>query len=277
MKPLRSFFSLLFVVNACSCIAQSPQPLTKRWETDSTLRVPESVLYYAPEKVLFVSLIDGKSDEKDLKGFIAKVSTRGKIIQPDWAMNLSAPKGMGIYRNTLYVADLTEVVGIDLKTGKIFNRIPVAGAIFLNDITIDDNGIVYVSDSRTGKVHRIQGTTVSTHLENRMGVNGLLADGEDLMLAVKDTLYRADKTKKLTPITTGMDESSDGIVKTGNDFIVSCWNGIIYRVKPDGSKTTLLDTRKEGSNTADIGFDPATKTLYVPTFLKNKVVAYQLK
>lgn len=277
MKPLRSFFSALFVVATCSCIAQSPQPLIKRWETDSTLRVPESVLYYAPENVLFVSLIDGKSDEKDLKGFIAKVSTRGKIIQRDWAMNLSAPKGMGIYQNTLYVADLTEVVSINLKTGKVSNRIPVAGAIFLNDITIDDSGIIYVSDSRTGKVHRIQGTTVSTHLENKMGVNGLLIDGDNLILAVKDTLYRADKTKKLTPITTGMDESSDGIVKMGNDFIVSCWNGIIYRVKPDGSKTTLLDTRKEGSNTADIGFDPATKTLFVPTFLKNKVVAYTVK
>lgn len=277
MKPLRSFFSVLFVIAASACIAQSPQLLTKRWETDSTLRVPESVLYYAPENVLFVSLIDGKSDEKDLKGFIAKVSTRGKIIQSDWAMNLSAPKGMGIYQNTLYVADLTEVVGIDLKTGKVANRIPVGGAIFLNDITIDDSGVIYVSDSRTGKVHRIQGTMVSTHLENKMGVNGLLIDGDDLILAVKDTLYRADKTKKLTPITTGMDESSDGIVKMGNDFIVSCWNGIIYRVKPDGSKTTLLDTRKEGSNTADIGFDPVTKTLFVPTFLKNKVVAYQVK
>lgn len=277
MQPIRSSFSFLFVLITCSAIAQSSQQLTKLWETDSTLSVPESVLYYAPEKVLFVSLIDGKSDEKDLKGSIAKVSTSGKIIRSDWAINLSAPKGMGIYGNTLYVADLAEVVAIDLKTGKVSKRIPVAGAIFLNDITIDNNGVVYVSDSRTGKVHRIQGTTVSTHLENKPGVNGLLAVGDDLFLAVKDTLYKADKTKKLTPITTGMDESSDGIVKTGNDFIVSCWNGIIYRIKPDGSKTTLLDTREAGSNTADIGFDPATKTLYVPTFLKNKVIAYQVK
>jgi sugar lactone lactonase YvrE len=52
---------------------------------------------------------------------------------------------------------------------------------------------------------------------------------------------------------------------------------VIYYVKPDGSKTELIDTRAQKSNTADIGFDPATKTVYVPTFFKNKVVAYRLK
>ncbi len=81
----------------------------------------------------------------------------------------------------------------------------------------------------------------------------------------------------LTVITTGLDESSDGIIQTSNkDFIVSCWNGIIYNVKNDGSKEVLLDTRAQKINTADIGFDAVKNILYVPTFFKNKVVAYQL-
>ncbi|HEY3405949.1 MAG TPA: ATP/GTP-binding protein [Ohtaekwangia sp.] len=276
MKPIRAILSFLLLLITFSGFAQSPQ-LTKLWETDSTLKVPESVLYYAPEKILFVSCIDGKPDEKDLKGSISKVNLDGKILKANWAVNLSAPKGMGIAKDQLYVADLSEVVAIDLKSGKISRRIPVAGSIFLNDITIDDKGVVYVSDSRTGKVHRIQGSNVTTYLENKMGVNGLLAVGDDLYLTVKDTLYRSDKNKKLTPITTGMDQSSDGIIRIGNDFIVSCWNGIIYLVKADGNKIELLDTRPAGSNTADIGYDPSTQTLYVPTFLKNRVVAYQIK
>lgn len=83
---------------------------------------------------------------------------------------------------------------------------------------------MYVSDSRTGKVHRIENKIVSTYIENKMGVNGLLAVDEELYLAVKDTLFKADKNKILTviTITTGMDESSDGIVQTpGKDFLVS--------------------------------------------------------
>ncbi len=276
MKTYTLNFIVLLLLCAFLSTAQSPQ-LKKLWETDSTLKVPESVLYHAAEKILFVSNIDGKPAEKDLKGSISKVSLDGKIVTLDWASNLSAPKGMGILGGNLYVADLAEVAVIDLKSGKITDRISVPGSIFLNDITIDKAGVVYVSDSRTGKVHQIKGKTVTTYMENKAGVNGLLAVGDEFYLAVKDTLYRADKNKKLTTIATGMDDSSDGIVQVGKDFIVSCWNGIIYYVSATGNKTTLLDTRAQKINTADIGYDPSTRTLYVPTFFKNTVVAYRVE
>ncbi len=252
--------------------------LEKIWESDSTFKVPESVLYSPTENMLYVSNIDGKSSEKDLNGSISKVSPDGKTVTHNWAINLSAPKGMGIYEKKLFVADLQEIVVIDLNSGDVLERIVVPGSVFLNDVTIAANGTVYVSDSRTGKVHQVNKSVVSTYLENKVSVNGLYADGNDLYLAVKDTLYKADKNKKLSVITTGMDESSDGIEMTSNkDFIVSSWNGIVYHVKKDGSKTVLLDTREQKINAADIGFDSAKNILYVPTFFNNKVVAYQLK
>ncbi len=277
MKTFKTLAIVLLSWCSVSITAAQQPSLTKIWETDSTLKTPESVLYYAPEKVLYVSCIDGKSDEKDLKGSIAKVSPDGKVIKADWATNLSAPKGMGIHNGSLYVTDLTDVVVIDLKSGKISKRIAVPNSVFLNDITIDSKGIIYASDSRGGKVYQIRNGEPSLWLDKKPRANGLLASGDIVYIAVKDTLYQADANKKLTVITTGMDESSDGIALNGKDFIVSCWNGIIYYIKPDGSKTELIDTRAQKSNTADIGFDPATKTVYVPTFFKNKVVAYKLK
>jgi len=39
----------------------------------------------------------------------------------------------------------------------------------------------------------------------------------------------------------------------------------------------LLDTKAEESQTADIGLDADRMIVYVPTFFKNKVVAYQLE
>jgi len=252
--------------------------LAKTWESDSTFKVPECVLYSPVENMLYVSNIDGNPSEKDLKGSISKLSPDGKTVMHNWAINLSAPKGMGIYEKKLFVADLQEVVVIDLNSGDVTERIIVPGSIFLNDITIAADGTVYVSDSQTGKVHQIRKLVVSTYLENKVSINGLYADGNDLYLAVKDTLYKADKNKTLSVITTGMDESSDGIEMTGNkDFIVSCWNGIVYHIKKDGSKTVLLDTRKQKINAADIGFDKARSILYIPTFFNNKVVTYQLK
>lgn len=277
MTYMRTLFLSCTLLYSITTVAQNPQ-LVKLWETDSTLKVPESVLYHAENKTLYVSNIDGKSAEKDLKGSISKISLDGKNIVSGWIINLSAPKGMGLYNNTLFIADIDEVVVADIKSAKVIQRIPIQGAVFLNDVTVDKKGIVYVSDSRTGKVHRIENKTVSTYIENKMGVNGLLSVDEDLFLAVKDTLFKADKNKTLTVVTTGMDESSDGVVQTAEkDFIVSCWNGVIYYIKADGSKSVLLDTRVEKSNTADIGFDPVNKIIYVPTFFKNTVAAYQLK
>lgn len=278
MKSLTKIFFLCGITLFTSALYAQNSQLVKIWETDSVLKVPESVLFNSKSKMLFVSNIDGKPQEKDLKGSIARISLDGKKIEQNWAINLSAPKGMAIYNQTLYVADVDEVVGIDIKTGKVSKRIPVKGAMFLNDVTIDKGGAIYVSDSRTGNVHLIKNGIVSMYLEKQMGVNGLLSVDNNLYLLVKGTLWKSDKTKTLSKVADGMDESTDGIEQTSNkDFIVSCWSGVIYHVKADGSKQELLDTRAEKINSADIGFDAKNNIIYVPTFFKNRVAAYQLK
>ena len=278
MKKL--FLSLLIsgTLLVASCAYSQTHQLVKIWETDSILKVPESVLYHAGTNALYVSNIDGKPSEKDSRGSIAKVSIDGKNVDNDWVTNLSAPKGMAIYKNALYVSDVDEVVSIDLTSGKILHRIPVAGAKFLNDVTVDKGGAVYVSDSGTGLIHRVENGKVSTYLDKQMGVNGLLSVDDHLYILAKGDLWKADKAKKLTKIAGGMEESTDGIEQTSTkDFIVSSWNGVIYYVKADGSKQELSNTKAEKISSADIGFDAKNNIVYVPTFFGNRVVAYQLK
>ena len=60
------------------------------------------------------------------------------------------------------------------------------------------------------------------------------------------------------------------------DFLVSNWNGEVYYVTSDWTKTKLLDTKDAGANAADIEFHQDTKTVFVPTFFGNQVVAYKL-
>ena len=256
--------------------AQTHQ-LTKIWETDTVLRTPESVLYEAKEKILYVSNIDGVPTEKDGKGFISKLDLKGKPIQLEWVKGLNAPKGMGIYKNKLYVADLTEVVVIDLKTAAILEKIPVDGSIFLNDITIDSKGVVYVSDSRAGNVHQIENSKVNSVLRNIKSPNGLLVDGKQLLVLNNGALSSLLPNDQLALLVDGMDPSTDGIEKVKeNEFIVSSWAGAIYYLNTNGSKQVLLDGRADKKNTADIGYDAKNRILYVPTFYGNKVVAYRL-
>lgn len=270
-----SLAMLLYIGNEVR--AQQHQ-LVKRWETDSLLKVPESVYFDEGNTVLYVSNIDGTPDGMDGKGSVGKVGLDGKIIQTDWVTGLNAPKGMGLYRNMLYVADLNAVAVIDIKKGTILKRIPVPGAVFLNDISVDKKGIVYVSDSRTKKVHRIENGTSSVFLDSLQGPNGVLARGDDLYVLDNGSLLKVSKDKKPVKLAEGMESSTDGIENvTGNDFIVSCWAGAIYYVKGDGSKEKMLDTQAQKINSADIAYDAKKRIVYVPTFYKNSIVAYDLK
>ncbi len=272
-----SAFSLSFMVTFQIAFCQQHQ-LIKLWQTDTLLKVPESVFFNPENNFLYVSNIDGSPWEKDGKGSIGKIGLDGKIIKVDWVSGLNAPKGMGLYKNRLYAADVDNVVVIDVKKETIINRIPVEGSSGLNDISVDKNGIVYVSDSKTGKVHIIEHDKASTYAEGLKGANGVLAVGTDLYVLASGTLWKISADKKMEKVAEGMEPATDGIEQVSEkEFLVSVWNGLIYYVKSDGSFQQLLDTREQKSNTADIGYDAKKKIVYVPTFFKNSVAAYQLK
>lgn len=253
--------------------------LIEKWESDSLLKVPESVLFDKDGKQLFVSNVDGSDPWKaDGKGSIAKVGLDGKIIAAEWVSGMNAPKGMGMYNGKLYTADLSVIVVIDIATGKIEKRIPIESAIGLNDISIDPNGAIYVTDYLTKKLYKVENEKTELLAENLTQPNGVLFHDNVLYVLDGTGMYKMGDDKKLTLIADGMEGGIDGIEHVqGNEFIVSCWEGALWYVNTNGTKQLLMDTRAAKRSTADIGFDPATKTLYVPTFFRNTVVAYEVK
>lgn len=272
MKRLLTF---LFSIGVISLSAQT---LTLKWTTDASLRVPESVLLDSKNNVLYVSSIDGTPENKDGNGFISQVTLDGKIKNLKWATGLDAPKGMGIFNNNLYVSDISRLVTIDIATGKVTNSLEIEGAKFLNDVTIDNAGNVYVSDSNTGKIHIVKGGKAEVYFEGPeiKGVNGLLASGKELYVVdfPSGINYKLSPDKKLTKFSATA-AGADGVVPVGKDeYIVSSWHGEIAYVNSKGEAKKLLDTRAQKLSSADIEYDPKTKTLFVPTFNANTVMAY---
>lgn len=284
---MKKYFIFLVVAILIFYQVEAQHKLVKLWETDSVLKVPESVLYDQQNKVLYVSNIDGEPWGKDGKGFISKLSLDGKVIAKEWVTGLNAPKGMGLYKNKLYVADLSEIVVIDIAKGVIVSRLKVTGANGLNDITIAANSMLSVSDSKNKMVYtfpvdffkKLSLVLDSTDLK---GPNGLLAYNNLLYVLDAGSLYtyKSDKKtgKQFAKIIDGMDASTDGIENVaGNEFIVSSWSGVVYYINTDGSKQILLDGRAQKINSADIGFNHAERIVYIPTFWKNTVAAYKLQ
>lgn len=270
MKRLITLALLAFTIQS-----QAQVKLTKLWEV-TDLPTPESVLPVG--KILYVSLIDGDASKADGKGGVAVINANGKNSNKNWITGLNAPKGMGIYDGKLYVADINEVVVIDIKRGKVIQKIPVEGTTFLNDITVDQKGNVFVSDTRLGTVYKVKYGKAELYLDKLPNANGLKAVGNDLYILSGPTLVKADENGKTTVIAKGLASGGDGLETfTKDSFLASCWAGLVYEIKMDGTITQLMDTRTEKINTADIGFDAKKKIMYIPTFLKNSVIAYQVQ
>ncbi len=293
MKNISIFLLLAIAFAACNNSSQTntsqsdttsasdsvKHELVLKWETDSLLKVPESVLLDKANNVLYVSNIDGQDPWKaDGKGSIGKVGLDGKIIATDWVSGLESPKGLGMYNGKLYAADLTNLVIIDIASGKIEQKVAVAGSVGLNDIAIDSKGVVYVSDSPGKQVFRFENGKAELYLDKLNGPNGLFINGEDIFVLDNQAMHKVNADKTLTLIADGLDGNADGLENvSGNDYIISCWEGLIWYINADGTKEKLLDTKASNKNTADIGFDKESKTVYVPTFFSNTIVAYEVK
>jgi sugar lactone lactonase YvrE len=265
---------------ATSAQAQTHK-LTKVWESEAKLKVPESVRYDAKRKVLYVTNIDGEPWTADGKGSIGKVGLDGKVIAAEWVTGLDCPKGMAMSEDGkwLYVADAGGVVVVDIEAGKVSKKIPIPDGQQLNDLASDGKGTLYVSDSRGKKVYAVKGDKVSVELDEKVlkGPNGLLVHGGKLYVLDNSSLNQVQPDKSLKVLASGMDGGADGLEHVkGDDFLVSVWGGAVWYVS-GGNKELLFDGKAVDTKTADIGWDPATKTAYVPTFFKNSVVAFKVE
>jgi sugar lactone lactonase YvrE len=219
--------------------------------------------------------------KKDGNGFISKIGIDGKILDLHWVDGLSSPKGLAISGDTLYAADVDEIVAIDINKGEITKKYSMAGMKMLNDIASAPDGTIYTADTDANKIYKYSNGRISEWLtEGLNGPNGLLVDGSRLLLASQGsndfaTIDLLTKTKKV--VTEGVNHA-DGIAFTGIQgyYLVSDWGGEIYMINPDFSKVSIINTKEQKWNSADIAFVPEFNLLLVPTFFKNCITAYKL-
>jgi len=263
----------------------------KLWETTG-FKGPESALPVPAEGFAYVSNIAGNVAEKSGDGFISKVALGdGKIIKLKWATGLDAPKGLALANGLLYTADIDQLVAIDTKTGKIAGRYDAPGAKFLNDVTADSDGRVYVSDSTTSTIWRLANGKLAKWLDSKElnNVNGVLAHGDKLIVAPwgkrredgsaepARLLEVSLKDKTIRPLGNGKPIGNlDGVEPfDGTSYLVTEFiGGGLYRVDASGAAKLLLDLDQ---STADIGYIPATRTVLIPMLRKDKLLAYRLK
>lgn len=248
---------------------------------------PESVVYDADNQRLIVSNIVGEATEVDGNGYLSLVGLDGTVVEAEWVKGLDAPKGSAIANGKLYVADLSNLRIVDLASGAV-ETMAVEGATFLNDVTADTNGNVYLTDTFANRIYRYADGAVDLFLEDAtlQSPNGILADGDSLIIASFGTLAEKPEdmrpgglvkidiaSKAVTPVeTAGAFGFLDGIAKVGDDIVVSdFFAGAIYRIAPDAAPVPVTQLVM---GSADIGSDG--DAIFVPMMMEGELVKLTL-
>ena len=274
---MKTILMVLFFTLFIGTSQLKAQKFEKIWTTPDGLQTPESVLYDESRDVIYVSNINGDPAIKDGNGFISILMPDGKIQDLEWIRKLNAPKGMAIYEGKLYVADIDQLLEIDIERGKVVEKYDAPGAVFLNDVTACTNGMIFVSDTRTAKIHVLHQGEFKVWLEGKpmKAPNGLLAEKGKLYIGDNNIYVANILTKKVDLVIENVG-GVDGLEMDNNgNFVFSNWPGRIF-IHNDGKNIKLLDTTAEEINSADIDFVHKLDQILVPTFFKNHVVAYKI-
>ena len=284
---MRLVVGLLVALLACNTAAAAPKLL---FEVKG-LEQPESVVQDPATGALYVSNIVGAVMQKDGNGYIAKLRPDGTIVTKSWVKGLNAPTGMVLHDRTLYVADIDELIEINVASGEIVKRYPAKGAIFLNDVAVGEDGTVYVSDTPMNTIWRLKDGMFEPWFANDVlnGPNGLLVQDGRLIVASFGKLPGEGQKQELGGLL-AVDIEKQAVSTIGtNDklgnldglqalapgvYLVTDWAaGGLYRVDAKGKFERLI---KLGKGSADFVYFPDTKLALIPIMLSNSLVAYTL-
>src|SRR5262245_20726585 len=282
--------SIRVVVGLCCLTTLAMAQGAAKWTITEGIATPESAYVDPISGFLFISSVEGQPNEKDGKGHITKATTDGKTVSANWVTGLNAPKGLRSTKGTLWTADIDEVVGIDIATGKITSRIKINGAQFLNDVATGPEGTVYVSDMMANRIYTVKDGKVSTFAEGEdlEWPNGLLIDGGRLIVAawgkpeadfstkVPGRIFALDlKTKKKTLITPNPSGNFDGLESDGKGGYLAT-DYLAGKLVHISAKGDVQLVRQFMQGTADIAFVPGSNIVIIPHMNENKVSAYDI-
>ncbi len=262
------------------------------WQTEAVFEQPESVVYDKKRHQLYVSNVSGNPMEADGNGYISTVSLNGEITKLHWLEGLNSPKGMTQVDDQLYIADINELIVVDLVSKKIIHRYSAPNAKFLNDVAADHLGNIYVSGFLTNSIYRLSNGKFERWLQSEQleVPNGLLVEGNQLRVASWGNMTDGFATaipghiKTINLATKGIqslgDKSPvgnlDGLESdnNGNYYATDWMAGTLLHISPVGISETLVTL---GQGSADLTVLPKQKLVIIPMMKSGYITAYTIK
>lgn len=287
LKKIIQFFFLIQISGLS--LAQTSSSFVELWSTKPVFDQPESVVYDILRKSIYVSNVNGKPGEKAGNGYVSLVSHDGSIEKLKWLEGLNAPKGMALRGTQLFVADIDQLVVVDVEKAQVIKRFSTNTDSFLNDVAISSDGTVYVSDTINNAIYFLNKGEFSIWIKDERleWPNGLYVDNNSVFVG---SWGRADKSWKTEVpghvLKIDINDKSildfggkkpigniDGISKkSDSSVIVSDWlSGKMSIVQDDGYSGIILNLKP---GIADFILIKSISMLIIPNMNSGTLSAY---
>lgn len=266
-----------FMVQDAEAYFQHPA-LEEVWSLKGEFAFPEAIRYEHKSDLCYVSNYYTGTGE-----FVSAINPSGEVVEKEWLTGLARPTGIAFYDNKLHVVDRSGVTIKSLDKKGDVEKIRVEGARFLNDIDIDKKGIMYLTDSGSGAIYKIENGQPEIWVDDEAisQPNGILVDGGRLLFGNSGdgTLKAVDfKTKEVSTVASFPGAPFvDGIVRISKtQLLVSDYKGKLYLLTEGDDPVLLLDVSVLEGNCADIGYLEKKKMIFIPNYQGQEVKAYKL-
>ena len=250
--------------------------------------VPEGATYDAEHDRYLVGNAAAFGEAND--GYITALNPDGSVQALRWVaasedQELRNPLGVATHAGALYVVDTPYVRRFDLETAAPLEPYLIGGAQILNDLDVDADGTVYVTEMGSQEpeswaVYRISPDSEVTEfargeeLDRPNGVE-IGNDGRVILAPVGEAnlvvLGMDGAVEETIPLPSA---GNDGLIVLEDSLLVSApGGGTIVRVYPDGTTETIAEGLAQP---ASIGFDPTRNVIIVPQLGQHAVTLVSL-
>jgi hypothetical protein len=262
---------------------------------------PSAVIYDADRDLYWVSNLNG--EESTGNGFISRLepdaerSTLNYIDGKRQGVPLDAPRGLAVFADVLYVADVKMIRRFKASTGEHLTDTAVPGSVFLSDVAVAVDGSIYVTDvgsdpseaalanAGADAIYQISPAGQVSVVAKRPNLGGpfaLVANETGLWI----TCSGSNELLLLVPGTDGEAVADAGRLALpgsalrgivgmpdGTFLISSEATGTVYRGYRDGPFQAVVD---ELEGPGDLGYDTRRQRLLIPLLTGHALAIFEL-